>query len=298
MTNGNEVPRDVSDVLAQAAQELGDPGRLTVSELRGVQSLNNSLWTIRGPSPPGKWVLRIANPAGASHLGIRRPDECAAASSAATAGIGPSVTYYDQQSGHMITPWIESRPDWHPAEFRDPARMRQLVTMLHRLHSIRVTQRDTATIFRRIDYLLNEAETLGAYLPNDLNTQRSRLHDIEENHTVENPTLNHNDLWANNLLDDGHRLWLIDWEFAGAGDGLYDLATISMAGGYDSSTDRRMLAEYGKGTVEQLDEMKWVVRLFEGAWSSVMDRLVRGTNRPFNYGAHARRMFDELRSAR
>ncbi|NBP95332.1 MAG: choline kinase, partial [Gammaproteobacteria bacterium] len=37
----------------------------------------------------------------------------------------------------------------------------------------------------------------------------------------------HNDLLAANFIDDGHRLWLIDWDYAGYNSPLFDLANLA-----------------------------------------------------------------------
>lgn len=286
-TGGAE--NDVRDVIARAP-ELGDSAELTIAPLRDVQSLNNSLWT--ASSSAAKWVIRLANPAVGQHLGVNRDEEFAAATGAADAGVGPPILYFDRDTGHMVTPWIETGPEWKPAEFRDPANMTRLVDLLHRLHAVTELPGDPAAVFRRIEFLLDQASTLDAELPESLDDHRTRLREIEADHRSSGPGLNHNDLWANNLLDDGTRLWLVDWEFAGRGDGLYDLATISMAGQYDTEDDRRLLAEYGAGDLAGLESMKWVVRLFEAAWSAIMARLTESAD--FNYAAHARHMFEAL----
>ena len=38
----------------------------------------------------------------------------------------------------------------------------------------------------------------------------------------------HNDLLAGNFIDDGRRLWLIDWDYAGFNSPLFDLANLPL----------------------------------------------------------------------
>src|SRR5690606_7192456 len=54
----------------------------------------------------------------------------------------------------------------------------------------------------------------------------------------------HHDVLAGNWLDDGNRLWLIDYEYAGPGAPLFDLGNLSSHAGFDSEQSRALLAAY------------------------------------------------------
>lgn len=130
--------------------------------------------------------------------------------------------------------------------------------------------------------------------------EQQRLHDPRYI-----PGLAHNDLWANNFLDDGEHLSLLDWEFSGTGDGMIDLATLSLAGNYSEEEQRTLLVAYGLNAPDDfatLQTMKWAVRFFEAGWALVMHGLrgsgsdTSGKQGDYNYLAHASRMFERLRA--
>ena len=115
--------------------------------------------------------------------------------------------------------------------------------------------------------------------------------------------LAHNDLWANNFLDDGAHLYLVDWEFSGTGDTLIDLATISMAGRYSEEEQSALLRALGltkPGDIATLQTIKWVVWFFEAARALVMHGIrgsgsaAAGEPGAYNYDNHARIMFERL----
>ena len=54
----------------------------------------------------------------------------------------------------------------------------------------------------------------------------------------------HNDLLTANLLHDGERLRIVDWEYAGMGDRYFDLANLSINNGFEEADDERLLAAY------------------------------------------------------
>ena len=54
----------------------------------------------------------------------------------------------------------------------------------------------------------------------------------------------HNDLLGANILSDGRRTWLVDWEYAGMGDRYFDLGNLSINNGFTDADDRALLAAY------------------------------------------------------
>jgi thiamine kinase-like enzyme len=83
----------------------------------------------------------------------------------------------------------------------------------------------------------------------------------------------HNDVHHLNLIDDSERLWLIDWEYAGLGNPLFDLAAVCCYHNYDAAL-RRGLAECYWGScsaaqLAQLDEMCWLFDYIKELWFAV-----------------------------
>ena len=66
------------------------------------------------------------------------------------------------------------------------------------------------------------------------------------------PVLCHNDLLPANLIDDSCRLWLVDWEYAGAGHPLFDLANASANAGFSAEQDSALL-EGCRRTLDRTD---------------------------------------------
>lgn len=58
------------------------------------------------------------------------------------------------------------------------------------------------------------------------------------------PALCHNDLLAANFIDDGERIWIIDWEHAGFNTPLFDLANIASNSAFPEALEREMLERY------------------------------------------------------
>jgi thiamine kinase-like enzyme len=288
-------------VLLRSVPELADAGELAVEPLTGVQSLNNASWVVTRPQGGGKekYVLRVPEPGRAAALGIDRAEEEAAAKAAAVAGIGPEVVFFDSSTGNMLTRWFEGRA-WESEDLREPENLRRTAEMLRTLHAITDVPGEPGAAYRRIRYLIHYARRLGLGTPAHLPEALHRLEDLEarlRESTGGRGGLNHNDLWANNILAGDARVRFVDWEFAGSGDGLYDLATVSMSGGFGPQEEVRLLAEYGLTGPQDhaaVQCVKWVVHFFEGAWSLIMHHITDGKESDFDYLGHATYMLEEI----
>jgi thiamine kinase-like enzyme len=100
----------------------------------------------------------------------------------------------------------------------------------------------------------------------------------------------HHDLLPGNFLDDGRRLWLIDWEYGGFGTAMFDLANLAANGSFSLADERLLLETYfGQPASDEVqrafDAMKVASALREAAWAmvSAIHLAVPGAD----YSAHA-----------
>lgn len=109
----------------------------------------------------------------------------------------------------------------------------------------------------------------------------------------------HHDLLPGNLMDDGTRLWLIDWEYGAFGTGLFDLANLSANGDFGPAEDAALLEGYF-GTVDAalrraFAAMKAASALREALWALVSDVHLRTEG--VDYQAHASTYFARFEAA-
>jgi thiamine kinase-like enzyme len=84
----------------------------------------------------------------------------------------------------------------------------------------------------------------------------------------------HNDLLPGNFIDDGKRLWLIDWEYGGFGTAMFDLANLAANGSFSPAEDQLLLEAYFRQPVSDevqrsFDAMKVASALREAVWAMV-----------------------------
>jgi thiamine kinase-like enzyme len=237
----------------------------------------------------GKFVVRCGEDIPVHH--VFRDRERAASVAAHAAGLSPEVVH--AEPGIMVLSFIDGRT-FGEADLR--TNIDRLVPLLKTCH------RDVAThlegppgffwVFHVIrDYVrLIEADPTYVALAQELERQQVPLPIV----------YGHHDLLPGNVMDDGRRLWLIDWEYGGFGTPMFDLANLSANGAFGDAEDRALLDAYFEGKVtdelrRSFKAMKAASALREALWAMVSDVHLRTPG--VDYRAHAREYlyrFEEL----
>ncbi|WP_027136165.1 choline/ethanolamine kinase family protein [Geminicoccus roseus] len=160
--------------------------------------------------------------------GIVRANELAASRAAAAAGLSPAVVH--AEPGILVLDFVEGRP-MEAADVRDPANRDRLVAMLRRCHrEVPKHLRGPGFMFwvfhvlRDYRHVLREGQSRHLERLDGLLAAAERLERLVGPIEI---VFGHNDLLPANILDDGSRLWLVDWEYAGFNSPLFDLGGLA-----------------------------------------------------------------------
>jgi thiamine kinase-like enzyme len=201
-------------------------------------------------------------------LGIDREAERAATEAAAALGIGPHVIGFEPGRGCLVTAFIEARPV-PPEELR--TRVTEVATALRAIHS-GPTLPSTFSPFQRTRDYERTARKRGGTIPAAYPEVRAIADDIEAVLDGD-PVPCHNDLLTANFLDDGERLRILDWEYAGMGDRYFDLANFSNHHDLSVPEMEALIAAYfGESTPAHLARvqlMRPMAAFWEGMWGVV-----------------------------
>jgi thiamine kinase-like enzyme len=69
----------------------------------------------------------------------------------------------------------------------------------------------------------------------------------------------HCDPLCENFLDTGERMWIVDWEYSGMNDPMWDLGDLSVEGGFGPDEEEEMLRAYFGGEAPPRDRARMVV---------------------------------------
>jgi thiamine kinase-like enzyme len=233
-------------------------------------------------------------------LGIDRRNEVVCQQAAGSWGLAPEVVH--QEDGLLITRFVNGRV-LEPADVRAPAMLERLAELLRQLHGawdILTGEVLYFCPFQTIRTYARSSAALAAELPEDLGAMLEHIRHLSRRIAPFRPVLCHNDLMPANLIDDGHRLWLVDWEYAGVGHPLFDLANASANAALDEDQDHALLAGYRQQTVvvpnelAELQIFKAASLLREALWSTLQSVV---SEIDFDYRRYADANFEAYRRA-
>ncbi|MCR5858203.1 phosphotransferase family protein [Mesorhizobium sp. J428] len=209
----------------------------------------------------GEVCLRI--PGKGTEEYISRANEAVAAREAARAGVSPQVLHFDDATGVMATRFLADAVTMSPEEFRarpgSPARAGEA---FRRLHTSGAVFPFRFELFAMIDDYLKILSTKDVDLP-------AGYHDVvrEADETVRAALAAHPlpivachcDPLCENFLDTGERMWIVDWEYSGMNDPMWDLGDLSVEGGFDAAQENEMLRAYFGGEPSAGDRGRVVI---------------------------------------
>jgi thiamine kinase-like enzyme len=195
----------------------------------------------------GADVLCLRLPGKGTEEYIDRAVEAHNARAAAAAGVSPDVLHADPETGVMVSRFIDGFETMSPARFCEksdaPARAAQA---FHKLHTSGETFEFRFELFAMIDEYLKVLSRKTVDFPEgyyDVLEEANGVREALETHRIDLAPC-HCDPLCENFLDDGNRMWIIDWEYSGMNDPLWDLGDFSVEAGFSAHHDREMLEAY------------------------------------------------------
>jgi thiamine kinase-like enzyme len=188
-------------------------------------------------------VVRLLG-AGTGMLGIDRATERAAMAAAAAAGVGSPVLAHLAEPPCLVTGFLPGRA-LAPADLATPGMLEQAAAALRAFHA----GPPLPTAFDAFAVVAGYAATIrarGGALPEGHDELSAAAEEIRAALTGPEhaPVPCHNDLLPANLLHDGARVMILDWEYAGTGDRYFDLGNLAVNGELGSADEERLLAAY------------------------------------------------------
>ena len=209
--------------------------------------------------------------------GIMRFNEIAAARAAHAVGISPEIVY--SANGVFIMRFIEGRT-FSEKDVREQQNLERILHLIRACHNeIPKHFKGPALVFWPFhvcrNYILTAREgnsRMMDFFPRFLDINEELEKSVGEIKLV----FGHNDLLAANFIDDGKRLWLLDWDYAGYNEALFDLANLSSNNELSPAQEDWMLEAYYEqpvtdGLRRRLAAMKCVSLLRETLWSIVSE---------------------------
>ena len=246
-------------------------GPVTAEPLAGGITNRNFLVVDAGE----RYVVRIGRDLPVHH--VMRFNERAASRAAHAAGISPEVVH--TEPGVLVMRFIDGMT-CTAEDIRHGARLAKIVTLLKRVHhTMPIHLRGPLLAFWVFHVMRDYTHTLeeaGSRHAARLGELRDTTDELEKAVGPVDLVFGHNDLLPGNFIDDGDRVWLIDWDYAGFNSPLFDLANLASNCEFDRDQENWLLTEYfGRaptaGLLRSYGAMKCASLLREAMWSMVSE---------------------------
>ena len=237
--------------------------QVEISELSGGLTNANHLVVADGV----KRVVRIPGPS-TELLAVDRANERHNAQAAATTGISPRIVEYLDAWNVMIIEFVDGLTMSAEA-LRSEAQARRIARSLRTLHSAPRFARDF-DMFRLTEFYLDVCARHDVRIPEGFRERMPRVAEVERAFVVNQvPTVPcHNDLLAENFIDDGRQLWIVDFEYSGNNDPCFELGDTAQECGFDQDL-RAMLCEayFGEVRADRLARMNLQALMADVGWA-------------------------------
>ena len=229
-------------------------GDVTAERLGGLTNRNYLLGT-----PKGKFVLRIPGEGTSEY--ISRKNEAHAARVTSDIGVNAPLVFFDESDGIQLAGFIEGAATMNVERFKDLGSVRRSALALRKVHDSGHPFLNRFELFQMIDEYLGILEKKSAPLPDG-------YHDVKREAEAVRKALAarplpivpcHCDPLAENFLDNGEVVHVIDWEYAGNNDPMWDLGDVSVEAAFGPDQDEALLEAYFGGRVPPADRGRMVL---------------------------------------
>ena len=239
--------------LASIVELIGNV--LHVNEYKTVERLGGlTNHTYHVTLNDGKeYVIRIPGE-GTQEL-IVRSDEKISTELAARLGIDVEMLYFGED-GSKVTKYIPNAVTMSADTLGEEQNIEQVAEIFRTLHSC---GENTGVAFEVFDMAAGYEKiilNMNVSMFEDYQENKQRVMDIKEkiDKTIAVSKVPcHNDALCENWVKGNDRMYLIDWEYAGMNDGMWDLADVSIEASFNAEQDRLLLMNYLRREPEKMD---------------------------------------------
>ncbi len=190
-------------------------------------------------------VVRI--PGEGTEAIINRHDECLCTMLGCACGVDATLHYFGSD-GVKIMDFVKGAETMSPSRLRETDILKKVAAIFRKIHGSGVDTKVPFAVFdmakKYIEFIASKNVSLYSDF-DDVRTEVERIKKVVDAQCdIQIVPCHCDSLCENWVLDSDGRLFLIDWEYSGMNDAMWDLADISIEAAYGKSEDELLLGEY------------------------------------------------------
>jgi len=193
------------------------------------------------------YMLRIAGEGTGEY--IDRKAEAVNAKVAIAAGVNVEVLFFEAGNGLQLTRFIEGAATLDAERFKNMDSVARAACAFRKIHSCGDLFANEFNIFTMVDEYLVLLKMKGALIPDGYEEVQAEAEAVRAALASRPAGLVpcHCDPVAENFLDTGERMYIVDWEYAGNNDPMWDLGALSVEAEFDADQDAALMESYFEG---------------------------------------------------
>ncbi len=261
-------------VIEEALTKIPDwkDKNVSITPLSG--GLTNSNFKVDVNGSP--YFVRVPG-ASTELLAVNRENEYYNSNAAHEAGVGPKVLYYLPEHCVMVLEFLNGQT-MSKETLNQPGMPTRMAQTIKKLHAGPRFLTDF-NMFRLTEYYLQICSEQDIKIPDGYLERLPTIATIEQAMSVHPLTTVpcNNDLLAENYIDDGNRLWLIDYEYSGNNDPTFELGNTCQEMQFNHAQIAEVCAAYfGDATVDKIARMKLNMIMSDvgwGLWAAIQAKI-------------------------
>jgi thiamine kinase-like enzyme len=245
-----------------------------------------------------RFVLRIPGEGTSDY--INRRHEAVAARIAAEAGVNAEVLFFDENDGLMLTRFVDGAATMNGERFKDLGAVARAAQAFRRMHDCGKSFATEFDLFRKMDEYLDYLRKKQARIPDGYVAVQKEAEAVRAALGARPAALRpcHCDPLAENFLDTGARIFIIDWEYAGNNDPMWDLGDVSVEAGFGPEQDAALLQAYfaGRPPAAQVGRMVMYKAMCDLLWTLWGAIQVANENPVDDFWAYAVNRFERCKA--
>jgi len=241
------------------------------------------------------YVVRI--PGEGTDIFIDRDNELECSRAAGEAGVAPRVIHHLKPENVTVLPFIRGKTLKTDEIKGSDDLVRRIVQAIKSVHE-KVTFTREFNPFETVRTYMNYVDSYDAPLPDDFEWMTETANAIEKA-MKRNPPHSvacHNDYLSENFLDDGKKIWIIDWEYGGKGDPYFDLGDFTVEHPFSRDQEELIILEYcGEMKKDMLYRMllhKIIADYWWSVWAMIQSKI---SKIDFDFYFYGNGRFDRMR---
>ena len=250
----------IEEIAARVDEWKGQ--NISIDQLSGGLTNTNYKITVNGKP----YFVRVPG-ASTDLLAIDRNNEYHNTRAAATAGVAPKVLQHFPEYHAMVIEFLDgktmSKDSLNAAGM--PTRMAHAIKKLHAGPRFLTD----FNMFRLTEYYLSVCRERSIEVPKGYPERMPTVNEIEKAMLVKplGTVPCNNDLLAENYIDDGNQLWLIDYEYSGNNDPTFELGNTCQEMQFNDDQIKEVCAAYfGNATPQMVARMKLNMIMSDVGW--------------------------------